>query len=62
MEGIMKDNTFENFNFRFQFSQRAIDNKLRIGLTGVANIRNISPSDKSNSMLAFKLFTGLSCI
>lgn len=52
MEGIMKDNTFENFNFRFQFSQRAIDNKLRIGLTGVANIRNISPSDKSNSMLA----------
>ncbi len=52
MEGIMKDNSFENINFRFQFSQRAINNKLRVGLTGVANIRNISPSNKTNTMLA----------
>lgn len=52
MEGIMKDNSYENINFRFQFSQRAINNRLKIGLTGVANIRNISPSNKTNSVLA----------
>ena len=52
MEGIMKDNSYENINFRFQFSQRAINNRLKIGLTGVANVRNISPSNKVNSVLA----------
>ena len=52
MEGIMKDNSYENLNFRFQFSQRAINNRLKIGLTGVANVRNISPSNKTNSVLA----------
>ena len=52
MEGIMKDNSYENLNFRFQFSQRAINNRLKIGLTGVANVRNISPSNKVNSVLA----------
>ena len=52
MEGIMKDNSYENINFRFQFSQRAINDRLKIGLTGVANVRNISPSNKTNSVLA----------
>ncbi len=52
MEGIMKDNSYENINFRFQFSQRAINNRLKIGLTGVANVRDISPSNKTNSVLA----------
>lgn len=52
MQGIMKDNSFENINFRFQFSQRAINEKLKIGVTGVANVRNISPSNKTNTMLA----------
>lgn len=52
MQGIMKDNSYENINFRFQFSQRAINDRLRIGLTGTANFRNISPSNKVNTVLA----------
>lgn len=36
--GVIRDNEMERFNFRFQFQQRAINDRLRIGLTGAATI------------------------
>jgi iron complex outermembrane receptor protein len=36
--GIMRDNAMERYSFRFQFSQRAINDRLKIGLTGSATL------------------------
>lgn len=53
--GVIKDNDMERFNFRFQFQQRAINDRLRIGLTGAATIMDYSPSYKYNFVLAYNM-------
>jgi len=40
-EGIVRFNDDETYNFNFQFQQRAINDRLRIGLTGRSNLSTI---------------------
>ena len=54
-EGVIKDNEMERFNFRFQFQQRAINDRLRIGLTGASTIMDYSPSYRRNFVLAYNM-------
>lgn len=54
-QGVMKDNKMERYNFRFQFQQRAINDRLRIGLTGAATMVNYDPSYKPNFVLAYNM-------
>ncbi len=37
-EGVMRDNSSDRYNFRFQFSQRAINDRLKLSMTGVASV------------------------
>ena len=54
-DGVVRDNSMERFNFRFQFQQRAINNRLRIGLTGVATIMDYAPAETGNFVLAYNM-------
>lgn len=54
-EGIARDNSLERYNARFQFSQRALDDRLKIGLTGVASITNNNPTNTRNFLLAYNM-------
>lgn len=53
--GVIRDNSMERFNFRFQFQQRAINDRLRIGLTGAATIMNYNPTYGYNFVLAYNM-------
>ena len=54
-KGVMKDNEMERFNFRFQYQQRAINDRLRIGLTGAATLMDYMPSNGYNFVLAYNM-------
>ena len=54
-EGVIRDNSQERFNFRFQFQQRAINDRLRIGLTGAGTMMNYSPTYGYNFVLAYNM-------
>jgi len=54
-EGIARDNSQERYNARFQFTQWALDNKLQVGLTGVATITDNSPAYTRNFLLAYNM-------
>jgi iron complex outermembrane receptor protein len=55
-EGIARDNNMTRHNFRFQFQQRAINDRLRIGLTGSSTITDMRlPSSRDNYNLAYRL-------
>jgi iron complex outermembrane receptor protein len=51
--GIARDNSLRRHNFRFQFQQRAINDRLRIGLTGSATMAENRFPFKSNYLLAY---------
>ena len=51
--GVIRDNEMERFNFRFQFQQRAINDRLRIGLTGT--ILDYNPTYGYNFVLAYNM-------
>lgn len=51
--GIARDNSLNRHNFRFQFQQRAINDRLRIGLTGSATMAEMRYPFKSNYLLAY---------
>ena len=53
--GVSRDNEMERFNFRFQFQQRAINDRLRIGLTGAATILDYNPTYGYNFVLAYNM-------
>lgn len=53
--GIMNDNDMERYSFRFQFQQRAIQDKLRIGLTGASTITNSNLPNRDNFVLAYTM-------
>lgn len=54
-EGVVNDNDMERYNFRFQLQQRAINDRLRIGLTGSATIGDWNEADKYNFVLAYNM-------
>ena len=54
-DGIMKDNDMDRYNFRFQLQQRAINDRLRIGLTGSANMRDFNQPNRRNFVLAYNM-------
>lgn len=54
-EGVARDNWMERYNSRFQFTQWALNNKLQVGLTGVATNIDSSPSNPTNFLLAYNM-------
>ncbi len=53
--GIMRDNDMQRMNFRFQFQQRALQDRLRIGLTGSTTLRDFRRPHWDNFMLAYNM-------
>lgn len=53
--GIMRDNDMERMNFRFQFQQRALQDKLRLGLTGSTTLTDFRVPSWDNFMLAYNM-------
>ncbi len=53
VQGVVKGNDMNRFNFRFSFNQFALDNKLQISFTGNAVMGNNSPTDDQNFVLAY---------
>jgi TonB-linked SusC/RagA family outer membrane protein len=54
-QGVMKDNALDRYNFRFQVQQRAIDDRLRISLTGSATMRDFDHANRRNFVLAYNM-------
>lgn len=54
-EGIVRDNDMSRFNARLQFSQYALNNKLKIDLTAVATVTDNSPTYDKNFLLAYNM-------
>ncbi|MDK2852172.1 MAG: hypothetical protein PWQ38_437 [Proteiniphilum sp.] len=54
-EGVVHDNDMDRYNFRFQIQQRAINNRLRIGLTGSATMRDFNRPNRYNFVLAYNM-------
>ena len=53
--GIAKDNSMTRHNFRFQFQQRAINDRLRISLTGSASLTDMNMPNGTNYILAYNM-------
>ena len=53
--GIMRDNDMERMNFRFQFQQRALQDKLRLGLTGSTTLNDFRVPFWENFMYAYNM-------
>ena len=54
-EGIARDNYLKRHSFRFQFQQRAINDRLRIGLTGSASLTDMRMPFMDNWILAYNM-------
>ncbi|MDH6304703.1 TonB-linked SusC/RagA family outer membrane protein [Parabacteroides sp. PF5-5] len=54
-EGVLRDNAMERYNFRFQFQQRAINDRLRIGLTGSTTLTDRDNFRGGNFVLAYNM-------
>lgn len=53
--GIMRDNDMNRYSFRFQFQQRAINDRLRIGLLGSATLTDSRIPYGDNFVLAYSM-------
>ncbi|MDR1667312.1 MAG: TonB-dependent receptor [Bacteroidales bacterium] len=53
--GIARDNYITRHSFRFQFQQRAINNRLRIDLTGSASLSDMQFPFRDDFILAYNL-------
>ncbi|MBE6275977.1 MAG: TonB-dependent receptor [Bacteroides sp.] len=53
--GIARDNSMTRHNFRFQFQQRAINDRLRISLTGSASLTDMDMPNGTNYILAYNM-------
>lgn len=53
--GIMNDNEMTRHSFRFQFQQRAINDRLRIGLTGSTTLTDMDRPRGHNFVLAYSM-------
>ncbi|MDR1373132.1 MAG: SusC/RagA family TonB-linked outer membrane protein, partial [Dysgonamonadaceae bacterium] len=54
-DGIVRDNQLERYNVRLQFSQFALNNKLKIDFTTVATISDTQPTYARNFVLAYNM-------
>ena len=54
-EGVVRDNAMERYNFRFQFSQRAINDRMRINLTGSNTMIDRDNYNGTNFVLAYNM-------
>lgn len=54
-KGIARDNELKRHSFRFQFQQRAIDDRLRVGLTGSATMTDMQAPFIDNFILAYNM-------
>jgi iron complex outermembrane receptor protein len=54
-EGIMRDNEMERMNFRFQFQQRALQDRLRLGMTASTTLTNTRVPYWDTFMLAYNM-------
>lgn len=54
-KGIARDNDMQRHSFRFQFQQRAIEDRLRIGLTGSATLTDMRMPFVDNYILAYNM-------
>lgn len=52
-DGIARDNYMTRHNFRFQFQQRAINDRLRVGLTGSATMNDMQFPNRGDFILAY---------
>lgn len=53
--GIARDNWMKRHSFRFQFQQRAINDRLRIGLTGSATLTDMQVPFADDYILAYNM-------
>jgi len=53
VQGVVKGNSLNRYNFRFSFNQFALNNKLQISFTGNAVMGDNSPNDNENFILAY---------
>ena len=58
--GVARDNYMTRHSFRFQFQQRAINDRLRIGLTGAATLTDMQMPFSDDYILALQYASGLS--
>lgn len=54
-DGIARDNSLSRYNARFQFSQRALEDRLKVNITGVATVTDNAPSNGANFLLAYNM-------
>lgn len=54
-DGIARDNSMKRYNVRLQFTQWALDNKLKIDLTGVTTMTDNAPTNSRNFVLAYNM-------
>jgi len=53
VQGVVKGNSMNRFNFRFSFNQFALNNKLQLSFTGNAVMGDNSPVEPQNFILAY---------
>ena len=54
-DGLARDNWLERYNVRLQFTQFALNNRLKVDLTAVSTITNTQPSYTRNFLLAYNM-------
>jgi TonB-linked SusC/RagA family outer membrane protein len=54
-QGVVRGNEMQTLNSRLSFTQKALDNKLEITLTGALTQRDYSPTDGRNFVLAYNM-------
>ncbi|MDR2232987.1 MAG: TonB-dependent receptor [Tannerella sp.] len=54
-KGISRDNDMRRLSFRFQFQQRALNDKLRFSLTGSSTLGDMNQPDIDNFVLAYNM-------
>ncbi|MDR1780619.1 MAG: TonB-dependent receptor [Tannerella sp.] len=54
-DGLARDNSLERYNLRLQFSQFALNNRMRIDLTAVTTMSDLQPTYARNFILAYNM-------
>lgn len=54
-EGVVKDNQLERYNARVTFNQKALNDMLDLTFTGSMTLRDFSPTDTRNFVLAYNM-------
>ena len=54
-DGVTRDNWLERYNVRLQFTQFALNNRLKVDLTAVSTISNTQPAYMRNFVLAYNM-------